>query len=117
MEGASAPSLAQQAAANLRHPLSLTLLALTFSTGTVDAVSYLGLGHVFTANMTGNVVLLGFGIAGAGGLPIVAPIVSMAAFALGAGFGGALARRLADRHALHVATALVLEAVLLATAA
>jgi hypothetical protein len=41
--------LAEQAAANLRHPLSLTLLALTLSTGTVDAVSYLGLGHVFTA--------------------------------------------------------------------
>ena len=89
MEGAT---LAERAAANLRHPLSLTLLVLTFSTGTVDAVSYLGLGHVFTANMTGNVVLLGFGIAGAGGLPIVAPIVSMAAFAVGSGFGGALAR-------------------------
>ena len=37
------------------------------------AVSYLGLGHVFTANMTGNVVLLGFGLAGAGGLPVLAP--------------------------------------------
>ena len=113
MEGAT---LAEQAAANLRHPLSLTLLALTFSTGTVDAVSYLGLGHVFTANMTGNVVLLGFGIAGAGGLPIVAPIVSMAAFAVGSGFGGALARRLADRHSVHLATALGLEAALLAAA-
>jgi uncharacterized membrane protein YoaK (UPF0700 family) len=117
MEGAPAATLAEQAAANLRHPLSLTLLALTFSTGTVDAVSYLGLGHVFTANMTGNVVLLGFGIARAGGLPIVAPIVSTAAFALGAGFGGALARRLADRHRIHVAIALALEAVLLAGAA
>jgi uncharacterized membrane protein YoaK (UPF0700 family) len=113
MEGAT---LAEQAAANLRHPLSLALLALTFSTGTVDAVSYLGLGRVFTANMTGNVVLLGFGIARAGRLPIVAPIVSMAAFAVGAGFGGALARRLADRHSIHVATALGLEAALLAAA-
>jgi len=113
MEGAT---LAEQAAANLRHPLSLTLLALTFSTGTVDAVSYLGLGHVFTANMTGNVVLLGFGIARAGGLPIVAPIVSVAAFAFGAGFGGALARRQAGRHSVNLVTALGLEAALLGAA-
>jgi uncharacterized membrane protein YoaK (UPF0700 family) len=92
------------------------LLALTFSTGTVDAVSYLSLGHVFTANMTGNVVLLGFGIAGAGGLPILAPIVSMAAFTVGSGVGGALARRLADRHPTHIAYALGLETTLLACA-
>jgi uncharacterized membrane protein YoaK (UPF0700 family) len=108
--------LSEQAAANLRHPLSLTLLALTFSTGTVDAVSYLGLGHVFTANMTGNVVLLGFGIARAGGLPIVAPIVSLVAFLLGSGVGGAMARRLADRHPIHIASALGVETVLLACA-
>jgi Protein of unknown function (DUF1275) len=57
------------ASASLSHPLTLSLLALTFSTGLIDAASYLGLGRVFTANMTGNVVLLGFGIAGAAGLP------------------------------------------------
>ena len=65
------------ATASLRHPLARALLVLTFSTGLVDAVSYLGLGRVFTANMTGNIVLLGFGIAGGGGLPVVAPIVSL----------------------------------------
>jgi uncharacterized membrane protein YoaK (UPF0700 family) len=43
----------------------------------VDAVSYLGLGRVFTANMTGNIVLLGLGIAGSEGLPVVAPLVSL----------------------------------------
>jgi uncharacterized membrane protein YoaK (UPF0700 family) len=112
-----ADSTAPQAAASIRHPLTITLLTLTFSTGLIDAASYLGLGRVFTANMTGNVVLLGFGIAGAVGLPVVAPIVSMAAFALGSGIGGVLARRLADRHPRHVATALVLEAGLLAAAA
>jgi uncharacterized membrane protein YoaK (UPF0700 family) len=109
--------LSERAAANIRHPLSLTLLALTFSTGTVDAVSYLRLGHVFTANMTGNVVLLGFGIAHAGGLPIVAPIVSLAAFIVASGVGGAMARRLADHHPTHVRYALGLETVLLACAA
>ena len=38
-------------------------------TGLVDAFSYLVLGHVFVANMTGNVVFLGFAIAGAPGSP------------------------------------------------
>jgi uncharacterized membrane protein YoaK (UPF0700 family) len=71
----------------------LTLLALTFTTGLVDAVSYLGLGHVFTANMTGNVVLLGFGLAGAGGLPVLAPLVSLGAFAAGATVAGFALRR------------------------
>jgi hypothetical protein len=47
--------------ASVRHPLTRALLALTFTTGLVDAVSYLALGRVFTANMTGNIVLLGSG--------------------------------------------------------
>ena len=36
------------------------LLLLSATTGLVDAVSVLGLGYVFTANMTGNIVFLGF---------------------------------------------------------
>ena len=44
-----------------RHgPLSPLLLVLTVVTGLVDAFSYLVLGHVFVANMTGNVVFLAF---------------------------------------------------------
>jgi uncharacterized membrane protein YoaK (UPF0700 family) len=78
--------------ASARHPLNRALLALTFTTGLVDAASFLGLGHVFTANMTGNIVLLGFGIAGSGGLPVLAPLVSLGAFLVGAGAGGVLAR-------------------------
>src|SRR6201987_1775084 len=109
-------TLAEQAAANIRHPLSLALLALTVSTGTVDAVSYLALGRVFTANMTGNVVLLGFGIAGSGGLPVVAPIVSLCAFLVGAGAGGVLVRRLAESHPTLVARALAIETLLLVIA-
>jgi uncharacterized membrane protein YoaK (UPF0700 family) len=96
----------QRAATSVRHPLARTLLLLTFTAGLVDAVSYLALGHVFTANMTGNIVLLGFGIAGSGGLPVVAPLVSLAAFLVGACAGGALARRTEDRHLKHVAWAL-----------
>ena len=101
--------------ASLRHPLPRALLILTFTTGIVDAVSFLGLGHVFTANMTGNVVLLGFGIAGAGGLPIAAPFASFGAFALGAIGGGGVARRVEERRVLT--TALAIEVVVLAVAA
>jgi hypothetical protein len=43
--------------APLRTPVLFGLAAVT---GIVDAVCYLALGHVFTANMTGNIVLLGF---------------------------------------------------------
>jgi uncharacterized membrane protein YoaK (UPF0700 family) len=110
-------SLGERAGQSIRHPLTRALLVLTFTTGLVDAASYLGLGHVFTANMTGNIVLLGFGIAGSGGLPIVSPIVSLAAFLLGAGAGGLLARRFAGRHAEHITRALATEVALIAAAA
>jgi uncharacterized membrane protein YoaK (UPF0700 family) len=69
-------------------------------TGVVDAVSYIALGHVFVANMTGNVVLLGFAVAGEGGLSIAASLTAIAAFLAGAAAGGALGRRIADRGAL-----------------
>ena len=49
-----------------RHgPLPALLISMTLVTGLVDAFSYLVLGHVFVANMTGNVVFLGFALAGA----------------------------------------------------
>jgi uncharacterized membrane protein YoaK (UPF0700 family) len=105
----SGPKLASQAAASLRHPLTRVLLSLTLTTGMIDAVSFLALGRVFTANMTGNVVLLGFGIAGAGGLPVLAPLVSLAAFVAGARAGGLLSARLASRHPMDLGAALVIE--------
>src|SRR3954463_10168439 len=107
----------KRAALSVQHPLTRTLLVLAFSTGLVDAVSYLGRGRVFTANMTGNVVLLGFGVAGSGGLPVVAPLVSLVSFLVGAGLGGIVAKRIGDRHPAHVAGALGLEISLLGVAA
>jgi uncharacterized membrane protein YoaK (UPF0700 family) len=107
----------RHAARSIQHPLTRALLVLTFTTGVVDAVSYLGLGRVFTANMTGNIVFLGFGIAGSGGLPVVAPLVSLGAFLLGAGGGGVLANRMGDRHPAHIALALAFEVSLLGIAA
>src|SRR5664279_4680765 len=103
--GAGQSSLPQRAARTIRHPLTRALLVLTFTTGLVDAVSYLGLGRVFTANMTGNIVFLGFGLAGSGGLPVVAPLVSLASFLVGARGGGILAERVGDRHPSHLSYA------------
>src|SRR5436305_8324747 len=113
MSEASGPA----GAVSMRHPLVRALLVLTFTTGLIDAVSYLALGRVFTANMTGNIVLLGFGIAGSGGLPVVAPIISLAAFLLGAGIGGALVKRMGERHPALVARALGIEVSVLVIAA
>jgi uncharacterized membrane protein YoaK (UPF0700 family) len=114
---ASAGAPTSRQPTSLQHPLALTLLSLTFTTGVVDAVSYLGLGHVFTANMTGNVVLLGFGLAGAGHLPVVAPIVSLAAFLVGAACAGRIARHLKRTDGPPLILALVLETALVAAAA
>jgi uncharacterized membrane protein YoaK (UPF0700 family) len=81
-------------AARRVQPLLLALSLLTLVTGLVDAACYLGLGRVFTANMTGNVVLLAFGATGAQGLPVLAPTVSLVVFLVGATAGGRLASRL-----------------------
>jgi uncharacterized membrane protein YoaK (UPF0700 family) len=76
---------------NARHgPLPSLLVVMTVVTGLVDAFSYLVLGHVFVANMTGNVVFLGFALAGAPGFSITASFAAIAAFVLGAGLGGRL---------------------------
>lgn len=81
-----------------RHPDELHLglmLALTFSTGIVDAVGYLGLDRVFTGNMTGNVVILGMALTGANGLPIVGPIIALVLFMAGAAIAGRTLRPVA----------------------
>ncbi len=108
--------LSEAAARSIRHPLTRALLVLTLTTGLVDAASYLGLGGVFTANMTGNIVLLGFGIAGGTGLPVVGPLVSLGAFLVGAGTGGMLARMTAKRAPSDLARALAIEVSLLGLA-
>jgi uncharacterized membrane protein YoaK (UPF0700 family) len=56
-----------------------TLLTLTFVSGLIDAASFIAMGHVFTANMTGNVVFLAFAFAGVPGLSVVRSTVALAA--------------------------------------
>ena len=81
-----------------KNPAALHLglmLALTFSTGVIDAVGYLGLDRVFTGNMTGNVVILGMALAGADDLPIVGPVIALVLFMLGALIAGRTLRPVA----------------------
>jgi len=74
-------------------PLPLLLVGMTVLTGLVDAFSYLVLGHVFVANMTGNVVFLAFALAGAKAFSIAASLVALASFSGGALVGGMVTSR------------------------
>lgn len=101
---------------NVRLPRLLLLLSLT--TGLVDAISVLGLGKVFTANMTGNVVFLGFAAVGTPGFRIAPYAVAIAAFAVGAVAGGCLGQRQAGKPLRRwLALAAWIEALLLWLAA
>jgi uncharacterized membrane protein YoaK (UPF0700 family) len=99
----------------IKMPVGI-LLAMTVVTGIVDAVSFLALGRVFTANMTGNLVLIGFAFAGTPGISISRSAVALIGFLSGAILGGRMAfdesrmQRWADR-------AFMLEALLLGIAA
>jgi uncharacterized membrane protein YoaK (UPF0700 family) len=94
------------------------LLTLTAVTGLVDAVSYLQLGRVFVANMTGNVVFLGFSADPNAGLSAPASLTAIGGFLLGALTGGRAAHTFAATHpARWLATAFGVEAVILALVA
>jgi len=108
-----------QAALSLNEQYSLPrfLLVLTFVTGIVDAVSVLGLGRVFTANMTGNVVFLGFAAAGVSEFSIARSLTALAAFLAGGVLGGRLGSRMAEPGRLRwLRTAAACEAALLVVA-
>ena len=98
---------------NDRHgPLPPLMILLTVVTGLVDAFSYLLLGHVFVANMTGNVVFVGFALAGAPGFSITATAVAVAAFAAGALVGGRIGSSFRSHRARLLHVALVVETLL-----
>jgi uncharacterized membrane protein YoaK (UPF0700 family) len=97
-------------------PLPLLLVGMTLVTGLVDAFSYLVLGHVFVANMTGNVVFLAFALAGEPGFSILASLVALGAFVLGALGGGLLGSCLGQNRGHLLSVAALLQALLLAIA-
>ena len=99
-------------------PLPGLLLLLSATTGLVDAVSVLGLGKVFTANMTGTIVFLGFAAVGTPGFVIRPYLVALLAFVVGALVAGRMGQMLGQRPLRQwlIAAALV-EALLLGLAA
>jgi uncharacterized membrane protein YoaK (UPF0700 family) len=94
-------------------PLPPLLVAMTVVTGLVDSFSYLLLGHVFVANMTGNVVFLGFAVVGAAGFSIAASLVALVSFGFGSVLGGRIAARFGHHRGHHVAVATGAQALLL----
>lgn len=89
------------------------LLLLTFATGLVDAVSVLILGHVFVANMTGNVIFLGFWFVPHSGVDLTAAVVAFVGFLAGTVLSGRFARHLEQRTRLWLTVTFGVEAVLL----
>src|ERR1700689_774622 len=97
-------------------PLPPLLVAMTVVTGLVDSFSYLLLGHVFVANMTGNVVFLAFAVAGAHGFSITASVVALVSFGLGSVLGGRIVQHFGNHRGHHVAVATGTQALLVAVA-
>jgi uncharacterized membrane protein YoaK (UPF0700 family) len=97
-------------------PLPPLLLLLTLGTGLVDALSYFKLGHVFVANMTGNVVFLGFAAAGAEEFSVPASLTALLAFLIGAVGGGRLAHLFGQHRGRLLTTTTAIKAVLTAVA-
>jgi uncharacterized membrane protein YoaK (UPF0700 family) len=97
-------------------PLPALLLVLTTMTGLIDAVSILGLGRVFVANMTGNVTFIGFALAGAPGFALLPSIAALLGFLAGALVGGLLVARFHGHRGLMLRNTGVVEFVLMAFA-
>ncbi|WP_304112492.1 YoaK family protein [Mycolicibacterium bacteremicum] len=93
------------------------LLLLTFATGLVDAVSVLVLGHVFVANMTGNVIFLGFWFVPHSGVDLLAAVVAFVSFLGGTVVGGRLVRHLGPSVRRWMTVALSIEVLALVTLA
>ena len=93
----------------------VSLLLLTFATGIVDAVSVLALGHVFVANMTGNIIFLGFWFVPHSGVDMTSAVVAFVSFVAGTVLGGRLARHIDSEVRLWLTVALGMEVVVLLT--
>jgi uncharacterized membrane protein YoaK (UPF0700 family) len=89
------------------------LLLLTFATGLADSISILVLGHVFVANMTGNVIFLGFWLAPRTSIDLTAVAVALPTFVCTTILSGRLSRHFGDRTRTWITTVLATEVVLL----
>jgi uncharacterized membrane protein YoaK (UPF0700 family) len=93
--------------------LTAALLLLTFATGLADSISILVLGHVFVANMTGNVIFLGFWLAPKSTIDLTAVVVALPTFVCTTIVSGRLARHFGDRTRPWISTVLSAEIALL----
>jgi uncharacterized membrane protein YoaK (UPF0700 family) len=91
------------------------LLLLTFATGLADAVSVLVLGRVFVANMTGNVIYLGFWLAPETNIDLGAVAVVVPTFVATTILSGRLHRHIGHRARPWITIVLATEIVVLAT--
>ena len=89
------------------------LLLLTFATGLADSISILVLGHVFVANMTGNVIFLGFWLAPRTSIDMTAVVVALPTFVCTTVLSGRVSRHFADRTRPWITTVLAAEITLL----
>jgi uncharacterized membrane protein YoaK (UPF0700 family) len=105
------------AVASEHGPLPRLLIGLTVVTGLVDAFSFVTLGHVFVANMTGNVVFFGFAVAGVGNVSAVASLVAVVTFTAGAALGGRLGREPRPHRGFLLAVACLVQAALVLASA
>ncbi|GAA2145941.1 hypothetical protein GCM10009760_35150 [Kitasatospora kazusensis] len=96
--------------------ITAVLAVLTVTSGVIDAVSFLGLGRVFAALATGNLLLLAFGIAGSAALPVARPALALTSFVLGAAAAHVTIGRLRRRGWRWLVPGLLLESALLGTA-
>lgn len=113
----SAGTIERRTAGLRQHADVIALLMLTFSTGVVDAVGFLGLDRVFTGNMTGNVVIMGMAMTGSTGLPVLGPTVALAGFMVGAVVGGRVLRTTASAWTRRTVVVLLTVAMVLAACA
>lgn len=99
-----------------RHERDLSLLALTWAAGNIDAIGYLGLGRVFTANMTGNTVLLGLHLGQEQGGAALRALLALLGFGVGLVMGALIVERIRGTGPWPPAVtwALALEAAMLA---
>ncbi|OII65056.1 hypothetical protein BJP40_18315 [Streptomyces sp. CC53] len=98
-------------------PLPKVLVGVTAVTGIVDAVAFLGLGQVFTAFMTGNILFLGFALAGGRAPAPLGSLTALASFMAGAVAGNRLGAALAARRRRWLLTSAGTASILLAAAA
>src|ERR1700757_2405937 len=89
------------------------LLLLTFATGLADSISILVLGHVFVANMTGNVIFFGFWLAPKTSIDLTAVAVALPTFVCTTILSGRLSRHFGERTRPWITTVLATEIALL----